>query len=201
MELMDAVRARRSVRRFEAREIPDEILADILDAGRQAPSSGGIECCVFGVIKDGPTKAALAKAAGGQEWVAGAPVVIAHCAWLGADLATAGEDDFRVAVNKDRFGTDLVSYLNAYHDRDAMRVLLENSSPLIPGEHVVLAAASHGLGSCWVGHLDTRAASRILGLPDGLVCLFLTPIGYPAEEPGPKSVRPAEDCVFYDHWE
>lgn len=200
MEFNEAVRARRSIRHFQPQDIPDDVLADVLDAGRLAPSPGGTDSFLFGVVKDGPTKAELAKAAGGQEWVAAAPVVIALCARLGNDLAAVDADDPRLAVNQTRFGSDLIAYLNAFPDRQAVRVLVDNGTPLTPGENVTLAAASHHLGSCWVGILDTREAARILHLPDDLACLFLMVLGYPAETPKPRTLRPIEECVFYDRW-
>lgn len=201
MDVLAAIRARRSVRRFLPRPVPDDVLADILDAGRLAPAGGGGQNFFFGVVRDDATKQALAAAAGGQHWVAGAPVVIAYCARLGPDLATLDEENTAREVNQARFGADLVAYLNAYPDRLAMRVFWENSTPLIPGEHVFLAAVHHGLRACWIGHLDTREASRILGLPDDMVCLFLMPVGYPDEEPMPRQTRSLEQCVFYDRWD
>lgn len=200
VEFLDTVKARRSVRRFLPRDVPDDVVAELLEAGRLAPSAGNAQPFTFGVIKDGSTKAELAKAAGGQEWVATAPVVIAHCARLGADLADLPDDDIRKIIDTERFGGEIISYLNAYPDRRAVRVLLSNGAVMMPGEHVYLAAVSRGLSACWVGHLDTRAASQILGLPDDMACLFLMPIGYAAEEPPPRRTRTVEECVFYDRW-
>lgn len=201
MDVLAAIRARRSVRRFQPKPVPDEVLADVLDAGRLAPTSGNGQNFWFGVVRDEATKQALANAAGDQQWITTAPVVIAYCARLGTDLATLGEEHPARVVNKARFGADLVSYLNAYPDRRPMRVFWENGTPLLPGSQIFLAAIGAGLGACWIGHLDTREASRILGLPDDMVCLFLMPIGYPDEEPGPRQTRPLEACVFYDRWD
>lgn len=200
MDVLAAIRARRSVRKFQPTPVPDEVLADVLDAGRLAPTSGNGQNFFFGVVRDDATKQALAQAAGGQEWVATAPVVIAYCARLGPDLATLPEEHPARVVNVARFSADLVSYLNAYPDRDRMRVLLENGTPLLPGEQMFLAAVGHGLRACWIGHLDTREAGRLLDLPDGMVCLFLMPMGYPDEEPGPRKLREVQECVFYDRW-
>lgn len=201
MDFTDVIGARRSIRHFEPREVPDDVLAEMLEAGRLAPAGGNAQSFFFGVIRDETTKRELAKAAGGQEWVATAPVVIAHCARLGADLATLPDDHFAAQVNRLRFGESLVAYLNEYPDRRAMRVFWENSVPLIPGEHVFLAAVNRGLSACWVGHLDTRRASEILHLPDDMVCLFLMPVGYAAATPEEKLVRSYEECVFHETWD
>ncbi|NLT55457.1 MAG: nitroreductase family protein [Actinomycetales bacterium] len=200
MEFGDAVRRRRSVRRFADRPIPEEVLTEILEAGRLAPSGGNRQGFHFGVVTDGALRRELAGAAGGQDWIATAPVVIAYCVELSADLATLPPDDFAMQVNRDRFGQEFLDSVNALPDRATTRTLWDNGAALIPGEHVHLAAAAHGLGSCWVGHLDIRRAGAVLGLPDDMVCLYLMPVGYPAEEPGEVSRRSLAECVFHDRW-
>ncbi|MBQ7207731.1 MAG: nitroreductase family protein [Lentisphaeria bacterium] len=52
-------------------------------------------------------------------------------------------------------------------------------------EHIVLAAAAEGLGSCYIGAFDTAAADRLLQVPSGWRTVMLLPLGYPAEEPRP----------------
>jgi nitroreductase len=200
VEFLDVVRTRRSARQFLPRDVPDEVVNELLDAGRLAPTPGNAQGFYFGVVRDPSTKQELAKAAAGQDWVAGAPVVIAHCARLGPDPATLPKDNFSVQVNRLRFGDELIDYLNAYPDRRAMQVHNANGIPTTAGEHVFLAAVNRGLSACWVGHLDTRSASRILRLPDDMVCLFLMPIGYAAGPPGEKPVRSLAECTFHDAW-
>ena len=79
-------------------------------------------------------------------------------------------------------------------------MLLSNATPLIPGEHIALTAAALGLSSCWIGHLDVRRASTILGLPDDIVCLFLLPVGYAAQPPRPLSRKPLAVLSFREQW-
>lgn len=200
MEFCEVVRTRRSVREFLPREVPDDVLAEILDAGRLAPAGENAQNFFFGIVRDEETKKDLAKASGGQDWVAGAPVVIALCARLSADLASLSDEDLTLKVSRLRFGEQLIAYLNEYHDRRAMRVLFDNSAVMMPGEHVFLAAVNRGLRACWVGHLDIQRASNILRLPEDMVCLFLLPVGYPAQEPDEKRVRSLSECVFYESW-
>ena len=52
-------------------------------------------------------------------------------------------------------------------------------------EHIVLAAAAEGLGSCYIGAFDVDAANRLLRVPSGWSAVMLTPLGYPAEAPRP----------------
>nr|WP_308626885.1 nitroreductase family protein [uncultured Eisenbergiella sp.] len=77
-------------------------------------------------------------------------------------------------------------------------MLFANASPLIPAEHIFLTAVTHGLSACFVGWLDIKKAGSILELPSDIACLFLLPVGYPKEEPGPKETKSIEEISFYD---
>lgn len=67
-------------------------------------------------------------------------------------------------------------------------------------DHLILAATDLGLGTCWVGAFDHDAASKFLGLPEGIEPIICTPLGYPADAPRPKQRKPLEALVRYDHW-
>ena len=56
--------------------------------------------------------------------------------------------------------------------------------------HIILAAADLGLGTCWIANFDLAAAREVLGLPEGIVPLAFTPLGYPADSPPPKKRKP-----------
>ncbi len=200
MEFMEVILQRRSCREFLADPVSEEIVRDILEAARLAPTPGNGQNCYYGVIRDQQRKEALAKAAGDQMWIASAPVVIAYCASLEVDLRDLPADDFGLIVNQTRFGDELINYLNQYADRKLIGKFWVNGSPLIPGEHVFLTAVNHGLRACWIGYLDTEEAARILNLPDDMICLFLMPIGYAAKEPQEIERKRFEEVVFYESW-
>jgi nitroreductase len=200
MDIRDAIRRRRSIRRFTDRPIPDHIIAELIESARLAPSGGNGQGWLFGAVTDRSLISRLSEAAGGQDWITTAPLVIALCAELSGDLATLPEDDFRLAVDRARFTPDFISYLRNYADQRAVSLLFSNSAPLIPGEHIFLTSVSHGLGACWVGFLDVDEASAILELPDNYACLFLMPIGYPAEEPKPQQRKPVTEITFRDNY-
>ena len=88
MEFGEVVRRRRSIRRFQDRPVPEDVLTEILEAGRLAPSGGNRQGFHFGVVTDEQLRKDLAAAAAGQDWVGTAPVVIAYCVRLSPDLAT-----------------------------------------------------------------------------------------------------------------
>ncbi|MBN2238576.1 MAG: nitroreductase family protein [Dehalococcoidales bacterium] len=183
MDFMETVRKRRSVRKFKDRPVPDDVIDDILESARLAPSGGNGQGWLFGVITDKAEIRQLAKVAGNQEWIADAPLVIALCAEVSFNLQELPEDDFTLEVNRERFTPEFIDYLREYPDQRPVARLFMNPAPMIPGEHMFLTAVHHGLGACWVGYLDTQKASEILGLPDDYTCFFLMPVGYPDEAP------------------
>lgn len=202
MNVMEAISKRRSIRAYAPTPIPRAILDEILEAARLAPSGGNGQNCYYGVVTDEYQKTELAKAAGGQMWIAEAPVVIALCAKTEYNTADLPEDDFSLVVNRLRFGRELLEYLAKCEDKRGLGLLWANGSPLIPGTHMTLVAKHHGLDTCWIGYLDVARAGEILNLPHNMACLFLLPIGYTAKEPKKKSSRKSiEEVVFYETWE
>jgi nitroreductase len=67
-------------------------------------------------------------------------------------------------------------------------------------DHLILAAAELGLGTCWIGAFDPAAAREILGLPDEVEPVVFTPLGYPDAPPRPKQRKPLSELVRYEHW-
>ena len=67
-------------------------------------------------------------------------------------------------------------------------------------DHMLLAAAELGLGTCWIANFDPAAAREVLGLPAGVVPLAFTPLGFPADEPAPKERIPLSELVRYQRW-
>lgn len=64
-------------------------------------------------------------------------------------------------------------------------------------DHLVLAAANEGLGTCWIANFDPGAAREAFDLRPGEEPLLLTPLGHPADEPGPKARRPLSELVRF----
>lgn len=67
-------------------------------------------------------------------------------------------------------------------------------------DHLILAARSLELGTCWVADFDPAIAREILGLPDGVEPVAFTPLGYPADQPGSKMRKPFSELVRYERW-
>jgi nitroreductase len=67
-------------------------------------------------------------------------------------------------------------------------------------DHLILTAASLGLGTCWIAAFNPEAAREFLGLPDEVEPIIFTPLGYPADRPKEKDRKPLSEIVLYDHW-
>jgi len=196
MEYMDVIRKRRSIRKFKDTPVREKALNDILESARLAPSGHNGQRWMFGVVTDKKTIKQLSIAAGKQEWIATAPLVIALCAELGAELRNVPDDDFGLTIYKNWYTPELVKCLRDFPDQRSVNLLFNNSQVRVPGEHICLTAANHGLGSCWVGNLDIHKASEILGLPENYCCFFLIVIGYPDMEPFPVERKSLAEITF-----
>lgn len=67
-------------------------------------------------------------------------------------------------------------------------------------DHLILAATSLGLGTCWIGAFDPAAARDILGLPEEAKPVVCATVGYADDNPKPKTRKPIEELVRYEHW-
>jgi nitroreductase len=67
-------------------------------------------------------------------------------------------------------------------------------------DHLTLAAADLGLGTCWVGAFDPVAAREVLGIPEQVDPIAFTPLGYPADQPRAKKRKDLDDLVKHNHW-
>jgi len=162
MDLWTTIDARHSVRRFDPSEVGSATVKKILEAAIRAPSAGNQQPWHFYVVRSKEIKLGLAQAAYGQGFVAQAPVVIVVCA-----------DPERSAT---RYGT-----------RGRELYCLQDTAAAT--EHVLLAATALGLGACWVGAFDEKAAARALQLPSHLRPVAMVPIGHPVAERRATSPR------------
>ena len=67
-------------------------------------------------------------------------------------------------------------------------------------DHLILAAADLGLGTCWIGAFNPDAARNILKLPGDVEPIAFTPLGYPDDQPGYKGRKVINELVRYEHW-
>ncbi len=184
METLDAIRTRRSIRKFSSRPVEPEKLTAILEAVRQAPSWANLQCWRFLVVTDPVLKSRISelsfveayfgpkgyKVNPAQRALAEAPVVIVAC----ADPTQSGE-----LRGQDYYLADLG----------------------IACENLMLAAHDQGLGSVFVGVFDEQSLGEFLDIPPEIRIVGLFPVGYPEGEPktGPPRL-PLDELVYYEKW-
>ena len=171
MKFNELAKKRNSIRSYTKRPVSKTMLHQVLEAGRLAPTACNYQPFQFVVVKDRENLAALA-AGYPAPWFAEAPVVIAVC--------TAPRTAW---VRKKHDGKN-------YADVDGA----------IAADHMTLAAAELGLGSCWVGAFDPKTVRSVLKLPRNAEPLVLLTLGHPNEKGRPKDRKPLNELVNYETW-
>lgn len=159
------IRQRRSVRRYQDDPIPQEILLDIINCGRLAPSAHNNQPWLIGVVNDPDLCGAIADLAENGQFIRWAPVCF------------------------------------AVFTRSSEKYYLEDGCAATM--NIILAAAAHGISTCWVAgdkKSYAQAVCRILDVPDSYSLISLIPAGYSAHIPSPSKV-PFEEIVFYNRRE
>jgi len=67
-------------------------------------------------------------------------------------------------------------------------------------DHITLAAAAEGLGTCWIGAFNESEVKQILNIPGRVRVVQLLTLGYPDALPGPRSRKAISEIVCYDRW-
>ncbi len=189
--ITELLRNRFSVRKFQDKPIPNDIVKSILEAGRLSPSGGNEQPWVFGVITDRKLIAQIVEVACQQEWIAKAPLLIVLCT-VGVNDERGGRD-----IQKHRFPeyTEAIEKM----DQDLYWALnQEEHQTKIAGTHMALVALEHGVGSCWVSLFDVKCLAKLLHLPSGYMPSEILVLGYPKEERKLTKKKELDEVVFYN---
>ncbi|MCX8021919.1 MAG: nitroreductase family protein [Syntrophorhabdaceae bacterium] len=175
MELLKAIHERRSVRKYKQDSVPDEIIFEILEAARRAPSWANTQTWRFIVVKDQEIKRLLSETLGqtnpAKNSIIEAPVLIC----VACEKGVSGFSKGVARTDKgDWFMFDAG----------------------IAMEHIVLAAWNFGLGTCHVGSFDAPKAEEILKIPEKFAIVEMTPLGYFDYEPKQTPRKPLEEIVY-----
>lgn len=168
MDFFDVVNMRRSIRAYRDQPVEPMKLQRILKAISCAPSAGNLQSFEIYLVEEAAHKAALVTAAGDQEFLGQAPIVLVFC--------TRGS---RAVERYGKRGTEL------YCIQDAA----------IACTFAMLAAAALDLATVWVGAFDEQQVAQAICAGDGDRPVALLPIGYAAEAPGSKPRRQVEELV------
>ena len=179
MEVLEAIKTRRSIRRYQTTPVDEKTIELVLEAARWAPSWANTQCWRFIVVRDTSIKNEVADSAGATnpatEAMKNAPVAIIVCAELGKSGCYRGEP---ITDKGDWYMFDVALAM----------------------QNLVLAAHSLGLGTVIVGLFDAKKVASILEVPQGFCVVSMTPLGYPDREPGPTPRKELSEIVFYDKY-
>ncbi len=184
MTVFDVIKSRKSIRKYSTKDIEDEKLNIILEAGRLAPSWQNKQCWRFVVVKDKEKIHQLALKSGfiskANFFIKDAPIVIVLC-----------------ANPKDS------GFMNGQH-----YYLVDTA---IAFQQMMLVAYEMGIGSCWLGAFNEQKVKQILDIPENIKVVALSPFGYPAEKEGlyakavkafagSKNRKSLEEIVHYEKY-
>jgi len=171
VEVLEAIKIRRSVRSYKPDPLPLPLFEKLLEAIRFAPSACNNQPWKFVLVSDPALKLKLAKAAGGQQFIAEAPLIVVGCGFPDKAYHYMGGQGNSIDV-------DIAIAL----------------------DHLTLAAAADGIGTCWIGAFDETEVKNILNIPADVKVVAVMPLGYPADEnllrPCPDSLRKLPEDIF-----
>lgn len=187
MDVSEAIKKRRSIRKFKPDPIPEEKIRLLLESARLAPSGTNTQPWRFVVIKDNDTKKKLQEAAHNQRHIGRAPVIIVCCADLKAfkEFPERVDELIESGALPERTREVFIPYLSRGMDtvtKDALMVAAA-ANVAIAVEHIVLQAVEIGLGTCWVRWYEDNKVKEILDIPEHVEVMALLPIGVPDEDP------------------
>lgn len=67
--------------------------------------------------------------------------------------------------------------------------------------YMILEAYEQGLGTCWLGRFDEKKVKEILGIPENVRVVAMTPLGYPNETPMARPRKRLDEVVCYNRYE
>lgn len=172
MECLDAIKGRRSIRRFKDTPVGKETIEELLSAAQMAPSAGNLQARDFVVVTNKITKQKLAKAALDQSFIDQAPAAI-------------------VAV------ANIERSARIYRSRGELYAVQDATAAIM---NLLLAAHSKGLATCWVGAFDEYAVGELLGLPHRAMPVAIIPVGYSDEKPAATPRMGLEKVVHWETW-
>ncbi len=176
-DLMEIIKERRGIRKYQEKEVPNDILNQVLEAVKWAPSWANTQCWEVVVARDNITKANLKETIGPKnpatQAIEAAPVVLAVC----GKLSSSGFYKDQVTT---KFGDWFMFDLG------------------LATQNICLTAHSLGLGTVIVGMFDHNKAKEVLKIPEGYELVVLIPMGYPAKDAATPKRREISEFTHYE---
>ena len=174
MNVEEAIKTRRSIRKFLAKKVPVDLINGLIDAARLAPSSHNAQPWKFLIVKDVDTKQKLKENnIFKQPNVYEAPVIIICCA--DPDLSAKPTDSI-------------------FSDQDIAGKASRDLA--FASQNLVLRSTELGLGTGYIGMIDREKIKEILNIPKSYIIPFIIMVGYPAEKPNQTPRRKIEEIII-----
>ena len=197
----DAIKKRRSIRKYKPRPVSPEILLELIATSSYAPSAHNSQPWRFIVITSEPEKRTLAQTMA-SAWLKD----------LEKDGASKQHAEALAKSSVDCFSNTpaivlaciTMDEMNQYPDerrqKDERDLALQSLGAAI--QTLLLEAHSKGIGSCWCcAPVFCKDAVRLtLKIPSNVEPQALIRLGYPSEEPSAPKRKPVEDFVFWASW-
>ncbi len=171
MDVIEAIKKRRSIRKYKDTPVSEEIINELLEAARLAPSAYNSQPCKFMVITDREIfKKFKEEEVFTKEFIYSVPLIIV-CLVVDDSYPSRAEDKFPL--------------------RD---LALEDIS--IASQNIVLRATELGLGSCYVGVMSREKIRKVLNIPMKYIIPYVITLGYSDETPGVRTLKSVNEIRF-----
>lgn len=170
----ELIKNHRSIRKFTDKRIEEEILRDIIDAGRWAPSSSHLQAYHIVNIKDENNRRKIRELSGDQAYIESAAEFFVFC----GDL---NKIKYVCESNGKNFDGEYIELF-----------LIATIDASLVAQNMLIAAESHGLGGVYIGGVrnNIEEVDKLLELPENVVPLFGMCMGYPDQNPIKKPRLP-----------
>ena len=187
--LWETIQQRRSIRKYVSDDVPDDLIEQMLEAARLAPSGANGQPWRFVVVRDAKVRKEISQILYGQKFIEEAPVVIVCFALLSQHSPEVRKSNWERLTEqgiaqtlsgdlaKPEFWENIASRPIPSREIILMGTV---SNCYIAIEHLLLMATALGLGTCWCGATGNARFNQLFGLPDNLVSVAVVPVGYPA---------------------
>lgn len=189
---------RYAAQRFDGRHVPEETIRELLELIRLAPSAIDLQPWRIRVVTDPAIKERLLPASHNQHGVTTCSHLLVFCAdpdyeglirkLEGLLLKNGVPDEMRETVVG-------MSRQFAAPMSVEQRLAWSTAQTYLAAGNALNGAKALGLDSCPMDWFDQELVTEILALPAPLVPVMLCPIGYGADEPGPKLRHPIEELL------
>ncbi len=156
MTVIEAIKSRRTIRKFEQKPIEKDILLDLIDCARLAPYPANIQPLKFAIVNESKIL----------------DQIFPHTKWAGYLQNGTPETDEKP-----------VAFIIILGDKNLKKDFACETG--IAGAHLTLAAQGYGIASCWLGAINREKIAEILNLPENLTVQDAIALGFPKQESRP----------------